>query len=78
MATGFQLVGADELFVGALNHFDGPGKVGRAYLYSGQTGEKIYPFEGQTPYYLGHSVPDAGDIDNDKVSDLIVGALGQP
>jgi FG-GAP repeat protein len=49
---------------------------GSAYVYSGATGTLLYQFDGGAAGdHLGWSVADAGDIDRDGVSDLIVGAI---
>ena len=63
------LVGAPYVsFLGA--------NAGRAYLISGATGAPIRQFTGQSGDYLGSSLGDAGDVDNDGVRDLIVGGPG--
>lgn len=51
------------------------GNTGRAFLYSGQTGVRLFTFDG-TPQVddFGWSVAAAGDVDGDTVPDVIIGA----
>jgi len=69
--------GFDDLIVGAyLSSASGP-KAGRVYVFSGQTGDTIYVFSGETHSDgFGYSVASAGDVNNDSISDVIVGAIG--
>lgn len=46
---------------------------GRAYVYSGSDGERLYTFDGGDSHY-GHAVAGAGDVDNDGYDDLFIGA----
>ncbi|KPL04056.1 MAG: hypothetical protein AMJ90_02025, partial [candidate division Zixibacteria bacterium SM23_73_2] len=65
--------GYSDLIVGA--YFAGGNVAGRAYVYSGQTGDFLYTFPGEAAGdYFGCSVSGAGDLDNDGYFDLIVGA----
>jgi len=68
--------GKPEIIVGA--PFADPGGVGAAgsaYLYSGATGALIHQWDGATSGdLLGGAVADAGDINQDNVPDIIVGA----
>jgi hypothetical protein len=68
--------GYDDLIVGAVYNNAGGDKAGRAYVYSGQTGNLIWTFTGEAARdYFGRSVSGAGDVDNDGYDDLIVGAI---
>ena len=66
-----------DVIVGARNN-DGAGSdAGRAYVYSGFDGTILYTFSGEHAVdYFGISVAGAGDVDDDAVSDIIVGAYG--
>jgi len=67
--------GYADLIVGAWYNDAGGGNAGRAYVYSGQTGNLLYTFTGAAAYdYFGISVSGAGDVNNDGYADLIVGA----
>jgi hypothetical protein len=71
--------GIAELLIGAPNG-DGPGAVdaGLARLVSGATGATLRNFVGGSAGLLfGTSVADAGDVNADGASDLVVGAPGQ-
>jgi len=68
--------GVGELFVGAPYQSFSGGNSGRAYLISGATGVEIRRFIGSAGDYLGTAVGDAGDVNNDGVSDQIVGGPG--
>ncbi len=66
--------GYADLIVGAPSNDAG---AGRAYVYSGQTGDLLHTFTGEAAGdMLGHSVSGAGDVDGDGYADLIVGAPG--
>lgn len=66
--------GHHDLLVGAEGAL---GNAGSAYLYSGATGGLLQQFDGsQSLDRLGRSVSEAGDVDGDGYSDLIVGAIG--
>jgi hypothetical protein len=67
--------GYDDLIVGAPHNDDAGGSAGRAYVYSGQTGDLLHTYPGQAiDDEFGHSVSGAGDVNNDGHDDLIVGA----
>jgi hypothetical protein len=71
--------GHADLIVGAFAESPGlsPDSAGRAYVYSGQTGDTLYtllsPSEEEGGCF-GFSVSGAGDVDGDGYSDVIVGA----
>ena len=69
--------GYADLIVGAWGSDAGGVRAGRAYVYSGQTGALLYTFTGEAADdAFGHSVSDAGDVNNDGHADVIVGAFG--
>lgn len=62
--------GFEEYFIGARRAF---GSWGAAYLYSGKDGALIRRFDGNSGGFLGDQVADAGDLDGDGLTDLLVG-----
>jgi len=67
--------GYDDFIVGALLNDAGGNDAGRAYVFSGQTGETIHVFTGEAAGdQLGWPVASAGDINGDSFDDLLVGA----
>ena len=69
--------GFDDLIVGAGGNDAGGYRAGRAYVFSGQTGDTLYVFTGEAAEdFFGRSVASAGDVDNDGFDDMIVGAYG--
>lgn len=55
--------------------FADSGGLGRVYVHSGATGERLYALSGENPgEALGTSMSDAGDLDGDGHADLAVGA----
>jgi len=69
--------GTDDLLIGA--HYatstTGDAIAGVARVFSGATGAVIWAFEGDAPGdQLGHAVAAAGDVDQDGVPDLAMGA----
>jgi hypothetical protein len=72
-ADGFPdlLVAATGVYVGGVQ------AAGEAYVFSGDQGTLLYTFSGSTfGEGLGSSLADAGDVDGDGVTDVIVGAVG--
>jgi hypothetical protein len=66
--------GVTDLIVGAPQSNAGGTYSGRAYVFSGSTGDTIHVFTGEAGDVLGTSVASAGDVDSDGFADLIVGA----
>ena len=68
--------GFDDLIVGAYYNDAGGYRAGRAYVFSGQTGDTLWTFTGEVETdWFGYSVSGAGDVNNDGFDDLIVGAF---
>lgn len=67
--------GYADLIVGAPGNDSSGINHGRAYLYSGKTGELLFTFADPVAVDgVGWSVSGAGDVDNDTYDDVIVGA----
>lgn len=68
--------GYDDIIVGAPGSYDQVTQIGRAYVYSGQTGATLFIASGEkSSDRFGYSVSSVGDINGDGFSDLIVGAV---
>ncbi|MEM7201680.1 MAG: integrin alpha [Planctomycetota bacterium] len=63
-----------EYLVGA--PFDGPNREGSVRIYSGATHTEIHQFVGPGigDSWFGHTIDNAGDVDQDGFDDIIVGA----
>lgn len=69
----------DDIIVGAYLEDPGPGlgDAGRAYVFSGSTGDTLFTLVSPTPQTNGRfgiSVSKAGDVNNDSAPDIVVGA----
>ncbi len=65
----------DDLIVGAYRNDAGGTDAGRAYVFSGQSGDTLHVFTGEAAGDLFTVVASAGDVNNDGFDDLIVGAF---
>lgn len=68
--------GAREAMTGAPFNAAGGENAGRAYVYSGASGAPLFTWTGEPNDALGYALADAGDVDGDGASDIIVGAPG--
>ncbi|MCP4570440.1 MAG: VWA domain-containing protein [FCB group bacterium] len=67
----------DDYVIGAPYNDAGGMDAGRAYVFSGATGSSIFEFTGESGGdRLGIAVADAGDVNGDGYSDIMVGASG--
>jgi hypothetical protein len=69
-----------EVIVGAPYEDGGAYNSGRAYIFDGATGERLYTLESPNPESQGHFgffVSSAGDVNNDGCHDVIVGAWAE-
>jgi hypothetical protein len=65
--------GYDDFIVGAPNTYVGGPAAGKAYVFSGQTGELLWYKYGQSGELCGYSVSGAGDVNGDDLPDVIIG-----
>lgn len=70
--------GAMEVISGAPFNSVGGDKAGRVYVYSGASGASLFSFTGEPSAQLGYAIADAGDVDDDGISDILAGAPGGP
>ena len=68
--------GVPELIIGAPANTSGGPLAGRAYVYSGASGELLHAITGEAEDRLGYGVAAAGDVDADGVQDSLVGGIG--
>ena len=70
----------DDYIIGAANEDVGAANAGRAYLFSGATGDLLQTLESPVPPingFFGTSVSGVPDIDGDGRGDVVVGAPGE-
>lgn len=67
--------GFADILIGASGNNSNGNNAGRAYLFSGATGELLNVLDGESVFdRFGNAVSDAGDLDNDGYADFMVGA----
>ena len=66
-----------DAVIGAPRVVDDSGAiVGLVEVRSGRTGEVVHAWHGTARERFGYAVADAGDVDGDRVADVVVGAPG--
>lgn len=69
--------GFGDVLIGAVGNDANGSGAGSAYVYSGASGLLLFTLRGDAPGDgFGTTVADAGDVDGDGASDLLVGAPG--
>lgn len=68
--------GFDDILIGAQFNADRGLRAGKAYVFSGQTGQLLFQFYGKIEAGLGRSVGLAGDVNGDSFDDYVLGAIG--
>lgn len=67
--------GTEDIIIGAYGNSAGADFGGRAYVFSGLTGDTLWVFTGDSNFAnYGFPVAGAGDVDNDGFDDVIIGA----
>jgi hypothetical protein len=65
-----------EIVAGAWNWTVGGAASGSIFVYSGQNGTQLFTANGGAGFRLGFSLADAGDVNQDGVTDIIAGIPG--
>jgi hypothetical protein len=72
--------GLPDYLVGAYDHpWDKNDHQGRAFVFSSASGKLLYAVDNPEPQRgsaFGYSVTSVGDVSNDKIPDLLIGAFG--
>ena len=77
-AGDFDGDGINDILIGANSNDEVGVNAGKVYVYSGKTGDILHTFTGAaTSENFGYSVAYAGDVNNDGIDDLIIGAASK-